>query len=356
MNTGFLNELLTDNSRLRSKVYARAALIECELDRLRGLRAELALAAAQSRKRKRNVEQVLFPDRLESQKCRKTELSSAFLEALHVEVEAQAAKRRTTPLAFDREVWEETAMTLSSMGHRCTTPYELLTAFKRLHPTHADFTTAEAQMLCQLVQENGFDWRAVGRVLQQRFGRLHSSFDCASQYRYQLRRVFVQNRLTQPQLATLLNSSAIDAHRYDLEELVAEARRFTTHKLLQVNPRYLQKEVEELAFARYVPERFHLYWKIVNLTYQLLLCYPYRLDTFHHKMTLCHQQLSLSALSHRFECAEEELKARVVKHLLSVSRSPDTLSFEECSKTLFGSSSAASVIYQVAEELYGCGS
>ncbi|KPA82588.1 hypothetical protein ABB37_03616 [Leptomonas pyrrhocoris] len=355
MSTAYLDELLRKNARLIRKVYTRASFVEYELDRLRGLRVGLALADAPSRKRRRSSEQVLHSTSPCEPQNQTAELSPAFVVALKAEVQKHRGRGASFRL-HNKADWEDVAAALHDAGHHSWTPYELLTAFKKLGSASRVLTTAEIQTLCQLVREKGYDWPAICNGLWQRFGHELQPFDVAQQYRSCMRCAFVQARLTSSQLAALLDGDSVSAQHRDYDQLSVEANRFVANKSLQVDPRCVQKEMDALAFARYVPDRYRLFWKVANLLYRLPLPYPCRLDTFHHKMPLCYQQLSVEDLSRCLECTVEELRKKVVDHLLSLSRSPDTLNFEECSKRLFGNSTAARVIYQIAEELHERGS
>jgi hypothetical protein len=350
MNHGDAERLFNENGQLRERVYRRATFIEYELSHLRALRVELELAAVPPRKRRRATEQLphaLLPVEQESLKFKQ---SSAFVVALQTEVQNYSS--RAAASALTKSDWETIAAALHRAGHRSCTPYKLLTIFKELHRADLPFTTAEVQALCQLVHENGYNWPVVRTALRQLFGHDRQVFEMAQQYRICLRCAFVQNNLTPAQLTKLLDSDAISAQHRDYDQLSVEAGRFTAHKALQVSPRYLQKEIESLAFARYVPVRHHLYWKVINLILRLPLWNPYRLDAFHHRMPLCHQQLSAADLSRNLDCTSGELTTRVVQYLLRLSRTPDKLDFEECSRKMFGNASAASVICQIAEELH----
>ncbi|KPI83181.1 hypothetical protein ABL78_7794 [Leptomonas seymouri] len=351
MCSGYLDKLLNENARLSGMVYSRAAFVQFELDRLRRLRAELALVPAQNRKTRRIPEQRFHSSPPVDLRSPIEEFNPALIAALQAEVQAHRGTLTLLTRCSKRD-WEQIAASLRRAGHRSCTPYELLTLFKNLRSTSAAFSTAEVQMLCQLVREKGYDWPSVCEALRQRFGQERHPFELAHQYRSCMRRAFVQNHLSSSQLAKLLDSESINFQHRDYDQLCVEANRFATNKALQVDPRYLQKEMEVLAFSRYIPARYHLFWKMMNLMSHLPLPPQHRLDAFHHKMPLCYQQLSLDDLSRRLECTVEELRRKVTEYLLTLSRSPETLNFEECSKKLFGNSSAARAIYRIAEELH----
>lgn len=350
MNADVLANLLRDNEKLCRSVSSRTAYVEYELDHLRALRAELALSSTQTRKRGGTTKQPLPAALNVEHESPKKWYSPAFATALKAEV--QKLKCRGGDTRLHKGDWETVAASLRSAGHQTCTPYELLTLLKRLQPAAPQFTTAEVKALSQLVQEKGYNWALVCKVLRQRFGHERQPFDVARQYRFCTRRAFVQNHLTSSQLTELLDSDAVSAQHPDYDELSVKASRFTDHRALQVNPRYLQKELERLAFARFVPARYHLYWKLANLMCPLPLRWPCHLDEFYYCLSLCYSQLSLGELARVHECTVEEVRDRVVRFLLSLSRSPDTLRFEECSKKLVGNVSAARVICQIAEELH----
>ncbi|CAJ1992809.1 hypothetical protein conserved [Leishmania donovani] len=348
----YLSALLNCNGCLQERILRRILIIEYETDSLLALRCALVPLQTPTRKRKRHTEPVAAQGTclsLDADTARhrwSTELSKALND------EAAKANCTASLCPHAKKRWYAVAEALRRAGHPSFTPYELVTKYKEMHSDPRPFSPSEACFVCQYVRENGRDWQGLCQALRQRLGHVRTPFQVAQQYRQRLRCAFVENRLTSSQLLTLLADLPASPHRRDFAALSVEAQRFTSHKTLQVSPLYLKRELETLDFAARVPTCHQLYWKLVNLLCNFSLSHPNRLDAFQHRMPFCYQQLSLADLARSLQCEAVELQERVVHALLRLSRPPEALNYEECSKKLFGTVCGARLIYQISEKLH----
>ncbi|CBZ30556.1 conserved hypothetical protein [Leishmania mexicana MHOM/GT/2001/U1103] len=349
----YLSALLDYNGRLQERILRRILIIEYETDSLLALRCALVPLQIPGRKRKRHSEPVVAQETCWSVDAdtARHHWSTELCEALNDEAAKVNCIASLCPHAKER--WYAVAEALRRAGHPSFTPYELATKYKEMHSDARPFSPSEARFVCQYVQENGRDWVGLCQALRQRLGHVRLPFQVAQQYRQRLRCAFVENRLTSSQLLTLLADLPPSPQRRDFAALSVEAQRFTSHKTLQISPLYLKRELEPLDFAARVPACHQLYWKVVNLLCNFSLSHPNRLDALQHKMPFCYQQLSLADLARSLQCEAVELQERVVHALLRLSRSPEALNYEECSKKLFGTACGARLIYLISEKLHG---
>ncbi|CAG9582347.1 conserved hypothetical protein [Leishmania major strain Friedlin] len=352
IGTDYLSAMLNYNGCLQERILRRLLIIENETDSLLALRCALVPLQTPTRKRKRHTEPVAaqgtsFNVDVDTTRHR---WSTELCEALNDEAAKANCIASLCPPAKER--WCAVAAALRRAGHPSFTPYELFTKYKEMHSDSRPFALSEARFVCQYVQEHGGDWQGLCQALRQRLGHVRSPFQVAQQYRQRLRCAFVENRLTSSQLLTLLADLPASPQDRDFAALSVEAQRFTSHKTLQVSPLYLKRELEPLDFAARVPTCHHLYWKLVNLLCNFTLSHPNRLHAFQHRMPFCYQQRSLADLARSLQCEAAELQERVVHALLRLSRPPEALNYEECSKKLFGTVCGAQLIYQISEKLH----
>ncbi|AIN97912.1 hypothetical protein LPMP_204180 [Leishmania panamensis] len=350
-NSDYLSALRDYNGRLQEHILRRTLMIEYEMDSLLGLRFALISLQAPTRKRKRHTEPLAAQGTCWTVDTAvgRHRWSTDLLEALNTE--AGKANCKTALYAREKERWCAVAEAFCRAGHPPFTPYELFTKYKEMHCDSRPCSLSEAQFVCQYVREKGLDWQGLCQSLLQCLGYARSPFQVAQQYRQSLRCAFVENRLAPSQLLSLLENLSASPHPRDFAALSVEAQRFTPHKTLQVSPLYLKRELEPLDFAARVPACHQLYWKLVNLLCNFSFSHPNRLDALQHKVPFCYQQLSLADLACSLQCGTVELRERVLQALLRLSRSPETLNYEECSKKLFGSACGARLIYQIAANL-----
>lgn len=341
------------NERLQATLVHRCAVIDREVQQLLALRFSLSAAPITTRKRRRDAEGRLS-----------THLGSGAAPFLSHQRGADFfaalddTVRRTfggglEPLLCDSPRWRTVADAVRSAGQPALPPRALMITYAERHRSEEPFSTAESRAVCQYVQRHGADWVGLCRALVKRFGHARSVFQVAQHYRQAMRRAFVQGSLSPEQLRLLLRDSAAPPHgEHDFAALSIHARRFVAHKTLQVSPAYLKRELEPLAFAARLPVRQQLYWKLANLLCRFRLRPPYRLDALHHKMPFCYQQLSLADLARCLQCGCDELRERIVSSLLTLSRSPATLSYTDLSKELFGSADGAQAVFRIALKLH----
>ncbi|KAG5493416.1 hypothetical protein GH5_02164 [Leishmania sp. Ghana 2012 LV757] len=352
VNSDYLSALHGYNGRLQEHILRRTLMIEYEMDSLLALRCTLISLRVSHRKRKRHTEPVVTQEACwgEGSTTTRHRWSAELLDALSTE--AVKVNCSASPCAHEHERWCAVAEAFRRAGHPPFTPYELFTKYKEMHTDRRPFSLHEVRFVCQYVQEKGRDWQGLCQRLRELMGKPRSPFQVAQQYRQSLRRAFVENRLTPSQLLSLLADLSASPQRLDFAALSVEAQRFTPHKTLQVSPLYLKRELEPLCFAARVPACQQLYWKLVNLLCNFSFSHPNRLDAFQHKMPFCYQQLSLADLAHSLQCGAAELRERVVQALLCLSRPPEALNYEECSKKLFGAACGARLIYQISVKLH----
>lgn len=347
-----LSDLLKKNALLRCRIQRRCDQVNSELAFLHTLRASLMQFATRGIKRQRVDPYILNATRLHEDGTPADRWTPSLIDRLFAEAASQELSEEDTN-KFNLRKWRLVAAAMRLSGGPSFTPFECYLKWRESSLSPEPFSMSESKLICSHVQKYGYDWTDLTNEIKRKFAQQRSIFDVAQHYRLALRRAFVENHLTQSEIEALLAEVGQRNGNVDTDRLSVLSRRYVSHKSLQVSPIYLRREADRLSFLHRIPTHQHLYWKILNLLCRFPLPSQYRIDEIHYRSHLCFQQLSLEALARLCQCTPQEVREKLVQHLLHARRALSTLNFEACSKAVFGDSYAATLICQLALEIQG---